>query len=682
MDAFALEMKEAALTYLDRSGGLRKFIADCKDYNADLKQGLAVYNFTILVNPSDLIETDARLGNYLLHEPLKAAYYFRSVCFISIKTLSLIEKVHTEAQVNIILKLTHLPPLPNYHLDLCDYPRQYGLRRNFVIEGLVITLTPVTKYTRGARFLCTEETCQFSSGFHCIRVHIPGATESATVRNDFTCSLCCSSLKEDVMFRVLGNKQLVEIIHVKAVNVLRCQSVRPFRFQSITVFLRDELCNQMKFGKMYSIIGMPAHVHKLPKVKLRIEANSVQPLIPKCLSSISNNLKCLHSVCASSPWRLSAVLAYSFGSCIVPPGMYITLKFCLLLSAVLISNKEECLKFLDVLALTCDTITVGRLLEYCLDFVPYGIKHLISGEIFARVSKDEHGIGTASIEAGSALLASDGICFLGDLSLYKKDKLELLCSALETRTTAVYISGRKYGDVDQQLVFPLTCNFWALADVTYSSKKPLKSNSLIQGREDFLSIPCNIIESFGLLIHCQESAGDFQVQCVVQHTLKAAMDSEECLYPESIQIPMHEYKALLANSRSLQVEQSCEAERLIHGYYLASRRVRTDPTSGSKLSTASVRLLTSIAEAHAKLCLRKKVLEEDAVIAVILFENSLSLKYGTSALLVPHNALFPFEVYNQDTLHQRDLYLTECHHQILNYVQTFAPGAANYFSEE
>ncbi|KAG2458169.1 MCMD2 protein, partial [Polypterus senegalus] len=154
--------------------------------------------------------------------------------------------------------------------------------------------------------------------------------------------------------------------------------------------------------------------------------------------------------------------------------------------------------------------------EYCLDFVPYGIKHLISGEIFARVSKDEHGIGTASIEAGSALLASDGICFLGDLSLYKKDKLELLCSA----------------------------------------------------------------------------------------------------------------------------------------------------------------------EAHAKLCLRKKVLEEDAVIAVILFENSLSLKYGTSALLVPHNALFPFEVYNQDTLHQRDLYLTECHHQILNYVQTFAPGAANYFSEE
>lgn len=43
-------------------------------------------------------------------------------------------------------------------------------------------------------------------GFHYIRVHAPGATESATVRNNFTCMICSSPLKEDVKFRVLGGE--------------------------------------------------------------------------------------------------------------------------------------------------------------------------------------------------------------------------------------------------------------------------------------------------------------------------------------------------------------------------------------------------------------------------------------------------------------------------------------------
>ena len=35
---------------------------------------------------------------------------------------------------------------------------------------------------------------------------MPGATESATVRNDFLCNLCSSPLQEDRKFRVLGGK--------------------------------------------------------------------------------------------------------------------------------------------------------------------------------------------------------------------------------------------------------------------------------------------------------------------------------------------------------------------------------------------------------------------------------------------------------------------------------------------
>lgn len=116
----------------------------------------------------------------------------QQVCFLSIKTLSLIEHVHTENQVcyhdmfryflsrqnvlqylvslflspkvNVVLRPTHMPPFPNYVLDLSEFPRGYYLMRPVALEGLVIAMTCVTKYTQGARFICADEKCPCSRG--------------------------------------------------------------------------------------------------------------------------------------------------------------------------------------------------------------------------------------------------------------------------------------------------------------------------------------------------------------------------------------------------------------------------------------------------------------------------------------------------------------------------------------
>lgn len=45
----------------------------------DLKQSYAVYRFNILINPSDVVELDAELGNHILHQPLEASQVFQSV---------------------------------------------------------------------------------------------------------------------------------------------------------------------------------------------------------------------------------------------------------------------------------------------------------------------------------------------------------------------------------------------------------------------------------------------------------------------------------------------------------------------------------------------------------------------------------------------------------------------------
>uniref|UniRef100_A0A8C2P596 Minichromosome maintenance domain-containing protein 2 n=1 Tax=Capra hircus TaxID=9925 RepID=A0A8C2P596_CAPHI len=602
-----LKMKEAALIYLDRSGGLQKFIDDCKYYN-DSKQSYAVYRFNVLINPSDIVELDAELGNHILHQPLKAAQVFQSI--------------------NIVLKLTHLPPLPSYCLDLCEFPRDYTSQRFYTMQGIVIAMTTVTKYTQGARFLCSDEACPLSKGFQYVRVHVPGATESATVRNDFLCNLCSSSLQEDRKFRVLGDKQIVEIITAKSLHAFQgyCNN-QPFRFQSLTVFLRDESVNKMNIGNEYKVIGIPTCV-KTSQTAVCVEANSITFCIPKVPSGISDNFRCLLSLTSSSCWKFTAILANIFASQIVPPGTYNLLKLCLLMSLVQTHNKEleNCL---DILIVTSDTLLIDRLLNFSINLVPRGIRHSVSTEIFPTLSRNKYGTGAVSIQAGSALLAKGGICFIGDLATHKKDKLEQLQSAVESRSITVYISGKKFGDdVDQQMTFPVQCSFWSFLDMDSPSRRNIQKTNMLIGQMDCSLIPANLVESFALLINCNESSSCHPLLPTVQHTLKKAIDPEGLLYLASKQFTTEDFEKLLAFAKNLNVEFSLEAERMIHGYYLASRRIRTDSIYGSKLSASALKYLVSLSEAHARLNLRNKVLKEDVLIAALLFETSLTLKYG------------------------------------------------------
>nr|XP_021148594.1 MCM domain-containing protein 2 isoform X3 [Columba livia] len=632
------KMREISLVYLDRSGGLQKFVHDCKKYN-DSKQSYAVYRFIISINPSDITELDAVLGNYILHNPIQAAQIFQSVCFIAIKTLSLIEQLQTEAQVSILLKPTHLPPLPSYVFSLSAFPFNYTSQRFYMSEGIATAMGIVTKYTQGARFLCTEETCPFSEGFSYIRVHLPGATESATVRNDFVCSLCSSPLQEDMKYRVLGDKQIVEMVDAKVLNALKGYSddKSHFMIQTFTVFLRDELVNKMKIGNHYKIIGIPACVQNGLQATTCIEVNSVQLCKPNGPPFVGDNFKYLLSLTSSSCWKFTAILANIFASQVVPPGTCNTLKLTILLSLVQTCEKENA-NYLDLLIVTSDTLVIDRLLNYSLCLLPRGIRHPPSSDIFPSVSKDKHGTGSASIQACSAVLAKGGVCYIGDLSSYKKDKLELLQS-----------------------------------DVDSSSKKHIQKENFLIGQMDVSLIPPNLLDVFGLLIYnefpsCQLSSP------LVHHILKKAINPEAMLYKVSQQFRMQDFEEFILFARNLHVELTSEAENLIQGYYLASRRLRRDSLRGSTLSASALKILISLSKAHTKLSLRNKVLEEDALIAILLLESSLTLKHGKSALCIAPNPVFPFDLSDENSLQQRDSYLMQCHQQLLKFIAAYGPG--------
>ncbi|XP_075682279.1 minichromosome maintenance domain-containing protein 2 isoform X4 [Rhinoderma darwinii] len=607
-------MREAALIYMDRSRGLEKFIEDCKIYN-ESGQSYAVYRFVISVNPMDITELNATLGNYILHEPVRAAKIFQSVCDAAIRTLSLIGECQTEDQINVILKVTHLPDLPGYHLSLSDSPLDYRSQRLYMMEGTVTAVSTINKYTQGARFLCSDTKCPLSKDFRYIRIHTPGATESATVRQDFFCDLCASPLKEDVKYRVLGDKQVIEFMDSKALHIFQgqCATHQNYRFQSYAVFLRDELIDRMKIGGRYRVIGIPVCGLNGSQVTICIEANNIHPYIANSPLSICKAFQKLHSKTMNSPWIFTGILANIFAEQVVPVGMHNTLKLCILLSLVQTCNEDkEIGNPLDLMVVTNDTLIVERLMRYSICLVPRGVCHTHFNDLFATVTKDELGTGTAIIHAGSALMAKGGVCFIGDINVHKKEKLDILLSVLENRNTTVFIPGKKYGDgVDLQIFIPVQCNFWSYADL--SSKKCTTKDPTFIGQR------------------------------------------------------------LIAYAKNLLVTFSAKAEALLHSYYLASRRVRTDP-NGSKISTSALRHLSSMSEAHAKLSLRRVVTEEDALVAILLFEASLTLKYGSSVFGVSQNPLFSLELIEEHSLQQRDQHLRDYQQQLQQFISTYGPA--------
>ncbi|OXB78764.1 UNVERIFIED_CONTAM: hypothetical protein H355_010697 [Colinus virginianus] len=540
------KMKETILVYLDRSGGLEKFVHDCKKYN-DSKQSYAVYRFIISINPSDVAELDATLGNYILHKPMKAAGIFQSVCFIAIKTLSLIEQLQTEAQVS---------PHCLTHLDLISLVKSTNLFLAFILK----------------------------------------------------------------------DKQIVEMIDARVLNALKGHSDHKshLRIQTFTVFLRDELARRMTIGNHYRIIGIPACVQNGPQAIACMEVSSVQ--LCKTNEKLNDDLA-IHS------WSI---------------------------------------------------IESSRLLHYSICLLPRGIRHPSSSEILPSVSKDIHGTGSASIQACSALLAQGGICYIGDLSSYKKDKLELLQSVVESRTTTLFIPGKKYGEeADQQVTIAVQTNFWSYVDVGCSPKKHTARDSFLIGQMDLSLIPPNLLDVVGLLVY-NESPSCQPCFPVVHHVLQKAVHAEAVLHRVSQHFRTQDYEEvvniinnLAAHStweidftylkcvpslqfilfaRNLPVELSSEAENLIQGYYLASRRVRRDSVHGSKLSASALKILYGL--------------------------NRFLLCLGKSALCTEPNAVFPFELSDENTLHQRDTYLLQCHHQLLQFIGAYGPGSCVNTNEE
>uniref|UniRef100_A0A8C4WT59 Minichromosome maintenance domain-containing protein 2 n=1 Tax=Eptatretus burgeri TaxID=7764 RepID=A0A8C4WT59_EPTBU len=647
----------------------------------------AAFRFRLQLDPSSVTEHDAELGNLLLGQPEQARHLAHAVCFIAIKGLSLMESIQSENQLILALHLSNVPSLPGYTFHTNTFPRTRLPLRYLVVEVLVLCLTAVTKYTQSALYLCSNKDCPAVTGNYHLRVHVPGASETTVVRSDFSCSLCASTLKEDMKYRTLGDKQIIEATDPSALKVLSgtCTSAIPVRHQSLTVFLRDELVNGVQLGGTYTVVGVPATVGLGQDSSFCVEASNIIPFKSQGGGAVPVSMQKLHAQTWGSAWAFTGCLAQAFAGEIVPPRTMCTIKLALLLSLAGTGHEEQTKDFVDLLIIGRDTLVLDRLMVYAAGLSCRSIRHQACNEMFGVVSQDSHGTGTASIQAGSIVLARGGICFLGDMSLFKKDKILALQRMLESRTIALGIP-RKFGeDVAQEISTPIQCAIWGIDHLSTVARKAISKEDNLIGLGESGTLPPSLIDAFGLVMQSDRDRervdNDSTERVFIQHVLGKAVHLKEKLYTITGQLTTQDFQQLFQVVCTLPCTLSPTAETLIRAYYVASRRLRST-RHGILFPASAVRTLISLSCAHAKLSLRNTTLQEDALIAILLYEIAVSARHGSSLLLVPRTCIFPMVDGKSVSMGERDEVLTQKLEELQHFTSLCTPNLSQFNPEE
>ncbi|XP_067945236.1 minichromosome maintenance domain-containing protein 2-like [Watersipora subatra] len=124
-------------------------------------------------------------------------------------------------------------------------------------------------------------------------------------------------------------------------------------------------------------------------------------------------------------------------------------------------------------------------------------------------------------------------------------------------------------------------------------------------------------------------SSDYQREVAAQ-SLRNALGRED----NSIErISQSDLKQFVEVAKALDMSFPEEVKSYLSKFYLASRQVRADI---NPMPTASLRTLLTIAESHARLSLRSEVLLEDALAAILLYEEYLTFLTNFSVVSVNH----------------------------------------------
>ncbi|CAG2202505.1 unnamed protein product [Mytilus edulis] len=280
-----LKMIYMLVEYLETSGNIRLIKQQCARYSQN--KGLLVYTFKLLIDPVLLTEVNAELGNSLLNSPNDVIFLVKEVVFQIVTLLELLPSDVTFPQISVIIRLNQLPSLcqSNTIQSSTDLSRLSSIHGFVQFTGIVIGMTAPSKYTQSTKYRCPDEECEGHHGNQFIRVHVTGASETQTIRSDFSCTFCWRRLEEEKSCRYLSEKMVIEVVPDKLDS---CGEPNSYRIQAIPVYLRDDITRGVELGEKYNVIGLIRKDIMGENIMLAIEANNIMKVTSETIPKFFN----------------------------------------------------------------------------------------------------------------------------------------------------------------------------------------------------------------------------------------------------------------------------------------------------------------------------------------------------------------------------------------------------------
>ncbi|KAL0267141.1 UNVERIFIED_CONTAM: hypothetical protein PYX00_009492 [Menopon gallinae] len=314
--------------------------------------------------------------------------------------------------------------------------------------------------------------------------------------------------------------------------------------------------------------------------------------------------------CPESPWAFVGAISSTLASNILPVSSFLQLKIGLMLSLAT-QNTEDAP--VPLVAVGSDTFAVQKLITsaglLAERFIRYSagyeqlemIIQTYSGGDKRRPAREE-----IYYDAGAMVLALSGVCYLGDWSILRKDQCKYIFRSIESGQIILNNTDKNKAEAD---FLPLKCAVW-----THCSHAACRNQNNQQLK--------TLIDVFGMPFLADEN-DETEVMKVSQKILQFSIhgtDNEQ----SDMKIPVDDFKEFISliNSRNLVLNES--ASKLIHDFFVVIRRERPEC-----LPMRAIKIITSLAEAHARLALRNEITYEDVIAILYLYNESVSALFGS-----------------------------------------------------
>ncbi|KAJ2449202.1 DNA helicase mcm9 [Coemansia sp. RSA 2336] len=567
------------------------------------------------IDMHELIEFNYELAMLLLESPSRYLPLFNQACVSAQRTLkesiltNNVATVNQDAQVRI----THLPNHPVLHRT--RVPGSDDVGRLLCISGTVIRTGLVKMMETHRTYACTKCRGTFSVGAEIEQYnYIPKPVRCLAPGPDF-----CNSTTFALMDPSDEQQRCVDYQEIKIQEQVGRLALGTIP-RSIVVILERDLVDKAKSGDSVTITGVvmcrwrPVVAGERPDISVVIRANSIQVHSDQTANiSITDELRdefqtfwTEHS--ASTMRARDKIIA---AMCPQVYGLfYVKLAVMLVLISGVARSDDAGLRVRGEahLLLVGDPGTAkSQFLKYAAKLMPRAVLTTGIGSTSAGLTVTAVKDGPEwQLEAGALVLADRGLCCIDEFGSIRESEKSTILEAMEQQSISVAKAG---------IVCKLNARCSVLAAMNPRGKYDVGSSLTINTA---LSTP--LLSRFDLILVLLDTHNEQWDARVSSFLLNGSRQTENEASED--QWSFEKLQAYIAYVKTaFQPTTTPASEQVLTRYYQMQRQ--RDSLNAARTTIRLLESLIRLAQAHARLMFRNKVLLADAVMAVVLMESTM-----------------------------------------------------------